>query len=86
MRWLRGIVGDVAMMDPLSLSIVIGAAAAVSSVASTLFTFVQRWRENRQSETKVTIKLPDGRTIDLSQTLPPERVNEIVSEVSRSAR
>jgi hypothetical protein len=74
------------MMDPLSLSIVIGAAAAVSSVASTLFTFVQRWRENRQSETKVTIKLPDGRTIDLSQTLPPERVNEIVSEVSRSAR
>ena len=75
------------MMDPLSaLSIVIGAAAAVSSVASTLFTFVQRWRENRQSETKVTIKLPDGRTIDLSLTLPPERVNEIVSEVSRSAR
>jgi len=76
------------MMDPLSISIVIGAAAAAaaSSVASALFTFAQRRKENRQSETKVTIKLPDGRTIDLSQTLPPERVNEIVSEVSRSAR
>jgi hypothetical protein len=72
------------MEDFSTVAIAIAAFAALSSAASALITLSRQWLQRRRPS--VTIKLPDGRTIDLSQTLPPEKVDEIVSEVSRSNR
>jgi hypothetical protein len=63
------------MVEPITL--IVGAAAAIASVASALTSLLQRRQE---STTTLTITLPDGRKIDL----PPEKFDEIVSEASRS--
>ena len=76
------------MEDFSTIAIALGAVAAASSVASTVVALTREWLNRRLNRRRpsVTMKLPDGRTIDLTQSLSPEKVEEIIAEVSEGVR